>query len=206
LSYLFIDTSYNQLICLLNGEGIVVDSRLQVGQKLSSLLHQELFQMFEAKNVTPKQLSTVLFIAGPGFYTGLRIARGLADILSLNGTKQLGFYSYDVPSLLGENNYSWITKAYRGEIFIHEKYDGVENSFLIDEHQFENYQFKKGSMYSHCIDAIDQKILSRFTQLQFTEKLIAENYSLLLSKLKLGYENREIFYFRPAEEEFKTSL
>ncbi len=201
MSTLFIDTSYNQTIGLLGNEGTWTARKTLDGQKSSSILHAELHALLLSVNKKPADITDVLYVAGPGFYTGLRIAHGLADMLRIEGRTLRNFYNFEIPRLLGVIDYTWITKAYRGEIFIYQNGE----AFLLSEKDFLARSWD-GVVYIHHTSALDAVMNEKIPHALATEALMFERINEISQVLQQTPQVRDLYYFRPPEEEFKPSV
>ncbi len=202
---LFIDTSYNQILGILDEKNTWIKIHHNEGQRNSSQLHVELNRIFSEANLSPSQITNVFYVAGPGFYTGLRMAYGLADLLGLESKNISTIYSFEIPSLLGEKKYFWITKAYRGEIFIHERNNEIQKTYLLTEEAFQGIDFKE-QIYIHHSNAMDEKLKAKIQVSIDTEKLMIGNIKTLFEKSIETKEIKDLFYFRLPEEEFRPSV
>lgn len=204
MSTLFIDTSYNQILGLLNNEGGPLDLRIKEGQRSSAVLHAELHDIMKICSLKPSEIKKVVYVAGPGFYTGLRMAYGIADILKLTGATLTSLYTFDIPSLLGIKNYTWITKAYRGEVFVFEKSPTFEQHKLYSEKDFllKNWY---GEVFVHHRNALDEQMASKLKNVQSTQELLQTNLKTIYQQVQSASLLKELFYFRTPEEEFKPN-
>ncbi len=201
MSTLFIDTSYNQTIGLLGSEGTWTARKTLDGQKSSSILHAELHALLLSAGKKPADITDVLYVAGPGFYTGLRIAHGLADMLRIEGRALRNFYNFEIPRLLGVSDYTWITKAYRGEIFVYQNGE----TFLLSEKDFLARGWD-GAVYIHHTSALDAVMNEKIPQALATEALMFDRIKEISQVLQQTPQVRDLYYFRPPEEEFKPSV
>lgn len=204
MSTLFIDTSYNQILGLLNQEGSPLDLRIKEGQKSSAILHAELNEMMKSCSLKPADIKNVIYVAGPGFYTGLRMAYGIADILKLTGATLSSFYTFDIPGLLGFQSYTWITKAYRGEVLVFKKTESVVNHQLYSEKEF-LLQDWSGDVFVHHRNALDEQMSAKLLSAQSTQELLQKNLKVICQQVQDSSLLKELFYFRPAVEEFKPN-
>lgn len=170
-----------------------------VGQRSSAQLHADLHQLCEAKALVPRDIGRVVYLAGPGFYTGLRIAYGIAQTLKLSGVKSFSFYAHHIPELLGESDYIWITKAYRGEVFVYRSSDRKVQ--LLGEKDFYS-QTWPSNCFIHSQRALDDKLRSTLVSPKETEGQILREFPVLLDKLR---DEDALFYFRAPEDEFRPS-
>ncbi len=205
MSTLFLDTSYNQIVGLLNDQGAWLARSELAGQKSSAILHGKIHQICEECALSPTALKHVLYVAGPGFYTGLRIAYGVADVMRFAGKKISNFYNYEVPRLLGEQNYTWVTKAYRGEVFVHQCVKNESASQLLSEKDFLQRDWQ-GKLYIHHAQALDSLMMEKLPGAIETQGLMVQEMPSLFKQLSQTVSDKELHYFRPAEEEFKPSL
>jgi len=171
------------------------------GQRSSALLHGNLHQLCQTHSIDPVSIKRVVYHAGPGFYTGLRIAYGVAQILKLDGAAVHGFYSHDLPRLINAENYQWITKAYRGEVYVYD--GGTATSKLMSEDEFLAQDWS-GDVYIHHPQALDERMATKLTHAKRTEKIATEQFVKLLASLENSPE-APLHYFRAPEEEFRPS-
>lgn len=200
MSSLFIDTSYDQVLGLLDPEKSWIDSKTFEGQKLTGFIHRDLNEIFSKNKLNPLDVKSVYYCAGPGFYTGLRVAYGIADIFRLHAIPILSFYSYLIPKYVGYVNYTWITKAYRGEVFVYDS--STQKKDLMLEADFYNSVIK-GDVFTHAPTSIDEKMRAFLPAIKFTQDLLIQNPVAVFESVKA---EEEIHYFRPLHEEYKPSL
>jgi tRNA A37 threonylcarbamoyladenosine modification protein TsaB len=181
-----------------------MDLRIKEGQKSSAVLHAELHDLMKTCSIKPSDIKQVVYVAGPGFYTGLRMAYGIADILKLTGAKLTSLYTFDIPTLLGFKTYTWITKAYRGEVFVFEKSASSKHPKLFSENDFliKNWE---GEVFVHHRNALDELMASKLTNVQSTQDLFQKNLKAICQQVQSASLLKELFYFRPPEEEFKPN-
>jgi len=201
VSTLYLDTAYNQIVGICDERGQWLGLQESVGQRSSALLHTDLHSLCQQSNLAPKDLKRVVYVAGPGFYTGLRIAFGIAQTMKLSGVDTRAFYTYDVPRFLGVTDYTWITKAYRGEVFVYQALDAKGG--LMTEAEFLAREWK-GKIYIHQERALDDKMLAKVPHFERTENLITKNFSVILNSVKDAPE-AELYYFRAPEDEFRPN-
>src|SRR5690606_27900986 len=145
------------------------------------------------------------YVAGPGFYTGLRIAYGMADMLKVEGRSLLNFYTYELPKFMGVTEYKWITKAYRGEVFIHHYSQSKGHSYLLADKEFLAKSWD-GEIYIHHQNALDAQMSEKLPQAKATEEILLKHMPQVWSAVHATKIDRELFYFRAPEEEFKPSV
>lgn len=205
MSSLFIDTTYNQKIGLLSSEGAWLFQKQLEGQKSSAQLHMALHELSQNQKLNLKDVKNIIYLAGPGFYTGLRIAYGLADILRFESIKPVSFYSFMIPKMLGTMVYSWVTKAYRGEVFVYTFKNGEEDFHLLKEADFMKFSCV-GEIFVHHESALDELIKSKLQSFQSTETILQENIQKISQLVIDSNSEEDLYYFRTPEEEFKPSV
>ncbi len=205
MTTLFLDTTYNQILGFLDEKGAWIDYKEASGQKSSAQLHVELQNIVDKNKIRKSDIQNVLYVSGPGFYTGLRIAHGIAEMLRIEARQLLSFYSFDIPRILGADRYTWITKAYRGEVFIFEFHGGESKSKLVSEKEFLGLEYS-GDVYVHHASALDELMKSKMAQFTETQSLLIQNIPKIFNFCSQNKISSELFYFRPPEEEFKPSV
>lgn len=188
MAYLFADTTYDINIGLLTDDFRWIEFYSHPGQKASSILQVEAQKLCERHGIKPRQLKGIITVAGPGFYTGLRLSEGFADIFKFFGIPSYSLYSYEIPEA---KSGAWVTKAYRGEYFMHDLATG-ENHLVA--------QVALEEAFIHSPAAIDIPIPKTISTLE----LIKLNPSLLCKVVKTN-QQRESYYFRAPEDEFRTA-
>lgn len=200
---LYLDTAYNQILGVVeNGQWLFHER--SSGQKASAILHGTLQRACEKLGMEASDIQQVIYLAGPGFYTGLRTGYGVAETLRLLGKEILSFYAHEVPRILGETNYYWLTKAYRGEIFLHRFVEGKGVSQLVVEKGFSLVPEVGSKVYIHDPLALDGEILEKWAHSPCTENLIHGNINRLIPAWKRE-DPKDLFYFRAPEEEFRPN-
>ncbi len=200
MTALFIDTSYDQILGLLDNKKSWIDSKVFEGQKLTGVIHNDLDTLLKKNSIHPQSLDTLYFCAGPGFYTGLRVAYGIADIFRLHNTRIQSFYSYLIPQFCGIENYLWLTKAYRGEIFI---FDSVTSKLSLKLEKGFTNTFGGRQIFTHSKTSIDESLSSVFQDIKYGQDLVLKNPEMIFSQVKT---EEPLYYFRPLDEEYKPSL
>jgi tRNA threonylcarbamoyladenosine biosynthesis protein TsaB len=157
--------------------------------KGSQVVHTRINQLVEKHNLNWKQLKLIT-IAGPGSYTGMRLARGLADILGWQEVDCYSFYHFEVPKILGQQG-KFICRAFKGEYFVYDTES--EESELLTSELIEMKQCF--TSFASELDLDVEKIL--------TSELIKENTKQVFDFIIENALRRDIYYFRKENEEFK---
>lgn len=183
---LFLNTSGNIQIGLLDSKSCWIDYIETQKSKASEILHSMIFEMLNKHRFTAKDIDTVYTIAGPGSYTGLRLGEGLAQVLSMNDVKHYSFYLTDVFEILDLKDYLFYTNAFKKEYFIYENGE----SFLTKN--FDLIESSSRKLYS--IDASGK--------IENMKNLIYKNSSLIFDYIQTKKIKKEVFYYRSLEAEF----
>lgn len=200
MSSLFLDTSYDQILGLLDDQKSWIAHKTFEGQKLTGVIHRDLAGICSANGVDPLSLKNVIYCAGPGFYTGLRVAYGIADVLRLHQIRVSSLYSYLIPEYCGFKNYIWITKAYRGEIFV---YDSSSRELSLHQEKTFTNNFSCEHVFTHCANSVDENLAKVFPQMKYTQALLIKHPLEIFSQIT---SEEPLHYFRPLDEEYKPSL
>jgi tRNA threonylcarbamoyladenosine biosynthesis protein TsaB len=207
LAYLFIDSTYDISIGVLdeNLEWSVLETFS--GVKASSVLQKETHKILKNLDLNLKDIKSIVTIAGPGFYTGLRLSEGFADVLSFSGLKHYSFYSHHIAQFLGHSSGVWLTKAYRGEYFFHTWNEHQRKDELIQLKDLKSYleNIKDEKLFIHSESAIDDHIKDFNYTLISTRDLLSKKPEIIFKAILSSSLKVDSFYFRPAEEEFKAN-
>lgn len=203
MAHLFIDSTYDLTLGLLNEDFSWAKFTHFPNQKASEIIQLEVLKMCQELGIEVSELTSAIHIAGPGFYTGLRLSEGFVDVLKFSGIKSFSCYSYDLLPLMGLDQGFWVTKAYRGEYFIHQL-DNKENH-LISSKEVQSFLSGKSPIYFHSDKAIDQLVHEVVSAPVATLDLLEKNPQVLKLVLEQQYQ-RESYYFRAPEDEFRTSV
>ena len=158
--------------------------------------------MLQKNDVPFENLSGIIFVAGPGSYTGIRLSEGMLQIFEWQKFSVYSFYHFDVPRMLGEVSGCWFSTAFKGEIFIHRWNDKNSTSKLVKSKDFMpliETEELQGPFFTHFIKEDCFKI-----EVMQTTDMIKHNSHDLFSKI-IGDQLRcSPYYFRRLEEEFRV--
>lgn len=204
MSVLFIDSSYDITLGLLDEGMEWLDFRIFRGHRASSTLQTETHRLLKDFNKKMNDLTRVVTIAGPGFYTGLRLSEGFSDVTSFFNIPFNSFYTYDIPSITGVPKGAWVTKAYRGEYFIHEWKDGEGKSRLLEAKDLSTLSLD-GQVYIHSDISLDEKLKPYALNAHSTSDLLKEHPKKIFHHVLGKNLKCESFYFRAPEDEFRMN-
>ncbi len=175
------------------------------GKKSSSILQPEVYNLLQEYNIDPRSLAQIVSIAGPGFYTGLRLTEGFCDVFKFFEVPHYSFYSYEIPCLLDVAEGCFLTKAYRGEYFLHSWAKGVQKNEMIATKDLAEKLATIKQIYIHSLESLDEFSKEMLPECVMTTDLLKSHGELVLSKVIDKKLFRESFYFRPPEDEFKAN-
>ena len=207
MASLFLDTTYDVSLGILDENLGWLKFETFSGQKVSSVIQKQAYLMLSDVGLKSHDLNSIISVAGPGFYTGLRLSEGFADVFKFAGIKHYSFLSYDIPKLTNVASGVWMTKAYRGEYFFHIwDLSGSKNE-LVSTKGLEDFlsRIDISSLYIHSEAAIDDFSRSLLTDWISTQKLLRTHTQVLFSSILNSSLNHDSFYFRAPEDEFKLS-
>lgn len=205
MTLLFIDSTYDITLGLLNKQLGWSEFKRFSGQKASVILQTEVFNLLQSTKTKPENLEGIVTIAGPGFYTGLRLSEGFADVLKFFQKPLYSFYTYEIPAWCGVKEGVWMTKAYRGEYFFHHWNEKESKNVLITSKELANYVAELGEVFIHSPPALDQLSLDLLKKTVSTHDLLQSRSQDIFAEVLKENLKRESFYFRAPEDEFKVS-
>lgn len=197
-TYLYIDTTRNLTIGLLSKEEGWLSRIVHKDVKSSELLHNEIHEMCIGKGISLKSLSGIIYAAGPGSYTGMRVSEGLAQVFRWQGIPVFGFYHFELPQLLGVNEGLWISEAFKGEFFLYKWNGEGAVKKLVVKSDLEQELANSQSIYTHHREETELANL-------LTTDLIENQWDKLLNLVVSDNMRREPYYYRTLEEEFVPS-
>lgn len=203
MSYLFIDSTYDLTLGVLDDGFKWLSFELIQGQKASAVIQKKAYELLEQHKIAPENLKGLIIINGPGFYTGLRLAEGFADVFTFFGIPQYSLYSYEIPKWCGFEKGTWFTKAYRGEYFLHH-WDNVESSQALITAKDLKDVLPGLTLFIHSEGSLDPASLEFIKNPVKTHDLL-KTYPEIIFNEAIKYPKRESFYFRAPEDEFKAN-
>lgn len=208
MASLFIDSTYDITLGILDDDLGWVKFDKFFGQKASAIIQSETYNLLESANLKLSNITSLISIAGPGFYTGLRLSEGFADVLVFSGIKHFSFLSYNIPKLAGIDSGVWMTKAYRGEYFFHFWENDSSRNELVPAKGLEEFlkSVDKSHFYIHSDSSIDDFSRNLISKYHTTHDLLKNHSKLILGSIVSTQSKVDSFYFRAPEDEFKVSI
>ncbi len=205
MSYLFIDSTYELSLGVLDdGLNWLAFESHGGGQKASAIIQARSYELLEKFKLNPKELTGIITVNGPGFYTGLRLAEGFADVFTFFGVKQFSLYSYEIPLWCGFESGTWFTKAYRGEYYFYHWDKSGSHQELLSVKEIEK-GIKGQQIYIHSQVSMDAVSTALISQPVETTDLLQKHPKEIFSHVIANNLKRESFYFRAPEDEFKVN-
>jgi tRNA threonylcarbamoyladenosine biosynthesis protein TsaB len=203
LSYLFIDSTYDLTLGVLDDGLRWLSFETLTGQKASAIIQAKAYELLQKHSLKPTELKGIITVNGPGFYTGLRLAEGFSDVFKFFGVKQFSFYSYEIPRWCGYDKGVWFTKAYRGEYFFY-IWKGTNSEQKLVATKDLAAHISEDKFFIHSGASLDQVSSSLITSPEMTLDFLKKFPEKIFPHVLKG-EFKEPFYFRAPEDEFKAN-
>lgn len=194
---LFLDTSAFIQVGLLDQSNNWLSYELIKNKKGSQILHGLIFELLKSKSLSIKDIKRLVVANGPGSYTGIRLAEGLAQVLEIEGIEVINFYHFEVPSFLDSQDYRFVASAFKNEFFCYQRRNEEVEQFLISKEDF--LELKDNSRTFHIGDDVAGRTFNS------TYDLFSNQSVAIFSKVIERSTRNKPFYFRPLEKEFKIS-
>ncbi len=205
MSVLYIDTSYDITLGLLDENLGWQDLRNFRGQKVSHTIQNETHRLLKDFQTSLSKVTAVVSNAGPGFYTGLRFSEGFSDVLNFFQIPHYSFYSYELPFWLGHVKGNWLTKAYRGEYFSYTWDNHSSQKSLLSVKELTNLNTAV-PFFVHAETALDEQLKALINDKAIsTSEMLQDLSHAIFSKVLAEKLQRESYYFRAPEDEFRTN-
>jgi tRNA threonylcarbamoyladenosine biosynthesis protein TsaB len=207
LASLFIDSTYDVTLGILDASQGWIQFEKFANQKASAIIQTETHNLLQAAKLNVADLDSVITVAGPGFYTGLRLSEGFADVFLFSGKKHYSFMTYDIPKWIGVKSGVWMTKAYRGEYFFHIWNGETARNELVSVKELEGFlkNVDKSHFYIHSDSAIDDFSRALIPAAISTVDLLKTHSQKIFSHIIKANSKVDSYYFRAPEDEFKVS-
>lgn len=193
--YLFLDSSLYIQVGLLSEDLTWTHHELIQNKKGSQVLHSIIHSALMKAEIKLDDLKGIFLANGPGSYTGIRVAEGVAQVLEMEGLPVFSFYHFEVPQLCGISNYEFVSEAFKGEIFCYQVKDDQESSFLIKEDEFQK-KFDKDKKPYH----LNGEILGLSVNKLYD--LYGPHSTDIFSKVLERGKHLPPYYYRAEEKEF----
>jgi tRNA threonylcarbamoyladenosine biosynthesis protein TsaB len=174
-------------------------------KKSSSILQPEVWKLLSDHNLEPHSLTRIVSLAGPGFYTGLRLTEGFCDVFKFFGVNHFSFYAHEVPLLWSIDEGIFLTKSYRGEYFVHTWAKGLCKNEMVATSDLPSKLSSFSKVFIHSLESLDDFSRALLPEYVCVTDLLNTHSSIIIKKVVESSTVRESFYFRPPEDEFKAN-
>ena len=164
-------------------------------QKTSLILQEKIWSLLDKHTIKLSQIESIVYMAGPGSYTGMRIGKGFIDICEWQGIDTYSLYHFHVPQMLGQGHGLFVENAFKNEWFIYDY--STQKSELISREQLEQKVLGIENLFS-----IEGKINGAPSLA--TKKLVHENGVELMKKVVGEKRSEDLLYYRPMNQEFRV--
>lgn len=199
--YLYLDTTFGTVIGLLDQNFEWLDYFENYDQKNASFLHQHIANLCLKNYIEINQLKGLILSAGPGGYTGLRVSDGISQTFSWFGYETYSFYHFEILSLMGVKKGLWLSNAFKGEFFCFNQ-ELNQHSLKREAEWFINQPTDQ--YFTHYFQAFSPTSKTKFISSQFIEtSILIKNNSRQIFRQIIGEKRKkELFYYRPIDQEF----
>ena len=97
--YLYLDTSEDLTLAVIHSDYELIELSEIKTKKTSLVLQSSIDELMQKHEVTFSKLEGIIFCAGPGSYTGMRVGQGFVDICGWQGIKTYSFYHFQIPKI-----------------------------------------------------------------------------------------------------------
>ena len=118
--HLYLDTTHGIQLGLLNNQYDWIEINNLGELKSSAVIHAYINDLLVKYNQEILDISSLVYCAGPGSYTGMRVSEGIAQIFEMAQIKLYSFYHFEIPQIYGNQHGKWLDHAFKGEIFIYD--------------------------------------------------------------------------------------
>lgn len=203
MSYLFVDSTYELSVGVLSDDLEWLSFKTLTGVKASAVIQLTAYELLKEQNIAPQDLNGIVIVNGPGFYTGLRLAEGFADVFKFFGAKVYSFYSYEIPYWCGFEKGTWFTKAYRGEYFLYQWNKTESHQKLLAVKELKT-GIEPDTFFIHSPASLDDHSRDVILNPIQTLDLVKKHPKKIFTEVLKG-SLKEPFYFRAPEDEFKVN-
>ncbi|HLE10195.1 MAG: hypothetical protein A2504_05155 [Bdellovibrionales bacterium RIFOXYD12_FULL_39_22] len=210
---LYIDTSNSLTIGLLDAQFKWIDYLSLEEKKSSRKIHALIYKMVKKNKVNLAQIDSLIVTAGPGSYTGIRVAEGIAQICEWQKWNTYSFYHFEVPWMVKKENckMAWLALAFKGEIFIY--YQDQAGVFVRELFSKDDYSDRINALLAeghelYANNPAELPGLPAYTLLD-SSKLIFDFPAEIFGAVVAKQMRHPPYYFRSLAKEFsvaKTAL
>ena len=213
MAYLYLDTTDHLAMGLLADNFAWMDF-IELGDKKNAgRLHSCIYTLCAKHQLDAKTLAGIFVMAGPGSYTGMRLSEGLAQVMEWQGIPKFSMYHFDIPLFLYETHGIFMSNAYKGEYFFH-VWNGMhvqqvlktveEIPAFVANHRIDNRIFVSSRhLIADCSWAV--RLIQEGISFSSTTEMLREKGQQIFRMLCNNKIQKEIFYYRHLDDEFRSS-
>ena len=190
MSTLFIDTTKFITIGLLDSEFKWLDYSRFDELKASAAVHFKIYEVLKRHDLQIEKLDQIIYMAGPGSYTGMRVSEGMADIFKMAKIPVYSFYHFQVPSMLNIECGVWKSDAFKNEVFLY-RWSSENHSQKLIKKEEDDY-----SDYYCSFNDIDT--------IGSTDLMIKDNSNTILKLVVEKKLKEKLYYYRSIDDEYKV--
>ena len=199
-AHLFLDTVNTLKVGLLNDSMNWIELVESDESKSSAFIHKMINDLCEKNSIDLRKLKSVIKVSGPGSYTGMRVAEGVAQIFNWEGICMYGVYLFEIPQLIGINQGRFLSNAFKGEVFQYSWNGDANKKELLN---VANVDIEKIKLVEKNLYAYESQLIKSGAQDVYD---IARRQELnLFKKIIERGEDRTPFYYRSLDQEFKKA-
>lgn len=193
MTTLFIDTTKYVTVGLLDKDLEWMEYSFFNELKASAGIHFKIDNILINNNLNIQDIDQVVYMAGPGSYTGMRVSAGIAQVFDFSGFKTYSIFHYEVPQILGVATGQWYSDAFKNEDFLYTWNLHSNNRELINKSKNSD----KEDYYTAF--NFENSYLS-------TDLMIKENSKIIFSHILDAKPKRDLYYYRSLDKEFGANL
>jgi tRNA threonylcarbamoyladenosine biosynthesis protein TsaB len=187
-TYLYLDTTVSATIGIFDSDKGWLKYDEAKSDKPSSDFHLRVFDLLAENGLNIKSIDGIVYAAGPGSYTGMRLSEGFCQVIGMEINNIYSFYHFEIPDYIQDQDYEFVSNAFKGEYFV---YHAGESKLI----KKVDYKSLAKTIYSHeKLDEVESKLTSD----------IIKNQEDVLKSIISKKEKKELYYYRTAENEFKV--
>ncbi|EQC44717.1 hypothetical protein [Bacteriovorax sp. Seq25_V] len=197
MNYLYLDTTNNLTIGLLDSNYEWVEKLFIETKRTSEIIHGEIHALLTKHGLSVSDIAAYFTISGPGSYTGMRVSEGINQILELEGKKIYSFPSHLFCELLCVEWDYWFYPAFKSETYVRTP---VGDEKLVSAQEFlEDYVGANSRLVTFGQGT--KGIENAFDSVALLEKSCSKVFKFVVE----ADMRQKPFYFRPVEVEFSKS-
>lgn len=192
MTTLFIDTTKYITVGLLDKDLNWLGYSFYKELKASAAIHFKIDSLLKAHDLSIQEVDQIIYMAGPGSYTGMRVSAGIAQVFDFSGLKTYSIFHYEIPQILDIKEGHWYSDAFKKEDFLYTWNSEETKSELISKDKnsknegfYTAFNFEKPSLS--------------------TDIMIRDNSKDIFSHILKTKPKRELYYYRPLEKEFGSN-